>query len=45
MIFVILAAILAIIGIVQLFRGNILLGIVLLVAACAVGPGGWFIFD
>ena len=43
-IFVLLAFILAIAGIVQLFRGEILLGIVLFIAACAVGPGGWFIF-
>ena len=41
----ILAVILAIWGIVTLVRGQILWGILLLVAACAVGPGGWFIFD
>lgn len=40
----IIAVIIAIFGIVQLFRGSILAGIVLLVVACAVGPGGWSIF-
>jgi len=39
-----IAAVLAIIGIVQLFQGQILLGIILLVAACIVGPGGYSIF-
>ena len=39
-----IAAVLAVVGIVQLFQGQILLGIVLLVAACAVGPGGFSIF-
>ena len=40
----IIAAIIAIIGIVQLFQGQIILGIVLLVVACLVGPGGYSIF-
>jgi hypothetical protein len=40
----ILAAILVIVGIIQLLQGQIILGIVLLVAACLVGPGGYSIF-
>lgn len=40
----VIAVILAIIGIVQIFQGQMILGIVLLVAAAAVGPGGWSIF-
>lgn len=40
----ILAAIIAIIGVVQLFQGQILFGIVLLIAAALVGPGGYSIF-
>jgi hypothetical protein len=39
-----IAAILAIIGVVQLFQGEILLAIVLFIAACLVGPGGYSIF-
>lgn len=37
----IIAVILAVAGIVQLVQGQILWGIVLLVLACAIGPGGW----
>jgi len=40
----IIAVILAIVGIVQLFQGQILWGILLLVAACLVGPGGYSLF-
>lgn len=40
----ILAVIVAIIGIVQLFQGQIILGIVLLVVAALIGPGGYSIF-
>lgn len=39
-----LAVILVIAGIVQLFQGQIILGVVLLVIGFAVGPGGWSIF-
>ena len=39
-----LAVIIAVIGIVQLFQGQILFGILLLVVACLVGPGGYSIF-
>jgi hypothetical protein len=37
----IIAAILVIVGIVQLIQGQIILGIVLIVLACLVGPGGY----
>lgn len=40
----VLAAILAVVGVVQLLQGQIIFGIVLLVAACLVGPGGYSIF-
>ena len=40
----ILAAILAVVGVVQLLQGQIILGIVLIVAACLVGPGGYSVF-
>jgi len=40
----VIAVILAIIGIVQLLQGQLILGILLLVAAAAVGPGGWSVF-
>ena len=38
-------AVIAIIGIIQLFQGQIIFGIILLVVAAAVGPGGWSIFN
>lgn len=40
----ILAAVLVIVGIVQLIQGQIILGIVLIVAGCLVGPGGYSLF-
>ncbi len=40
----IVAVILAIVGVVQLLQGQIIFGIVLIVAACLVGPGGYSIF-
>ena len=40
----IIAAILVIVGIFQLITGDILLGIVLIVLGCLVGPGGYSIF-
>ena len=40
----IIAAILVIIGIVQLIQGQIILGLVLIVVGCLVGPGGYSIF-
>lgn len=41
---VVLAVILAIVGVVQLIQGQIILAIVLFIAAAAVGPGGYSIF-
>ncbi|MDT7544464.1 MAG: hypothetical protein QOE99_574 [Actinomycetota bacterium] len=40
----IVAVVLAIVGVVQLLQGQIILGLVLLVVACLVGPGGYSIF-
>ncbi len=40
-----IAAILVVVGIVQLFQGQIIFGIVLIVAACLVGPGGYSLFN
>lgn len=37
----VIAAILVVIGIVQLLQGQIILAIILFIAAAAVGPGGW----
>ena len=37
----VLAVIIAVVGVVQLLQGQVILGIVLLVVAAAVGPGGW----
>lgn len=39
-----LAVILAVVGVVQLLQGQIIFGLVLLVAAALVGPGGYSIF-
>ncbi|MFN0090708.1 MAG: GPGG-motif small membrane protein [Acidimicrobiales bacterium] len=39
-----MAVIIAIIGVVQLIQGQILFGILLLIAAAAVGPGGYSVF-
>jgi hypothetical protein len=44
MILWLIAVIVAIVGIVQLFQGQIILGIVLLIVACLIGPGGYSIF-
>ena len=41
----VLAAIIAIVGVVQLIQGQILFAIVLFVAACLVGPGGYSILN
>jgi len=40
----ILAVIIAIVGVVQLFQGQVLLAIGLFVVACLIGPGGYSIF-
>lgn len=41
---VLLAVILAVVGVVQLIQGQLILAIVLFVAAAVVGPGGYSIF-
>ena len=40
----VIAVILAIVGIVQLILGQVILAIILFIAAAAVGPGGWSVF-
>lgn len=40
-----IAAILVIVGIVQLFQGQFLFGVALIVIGCLVGPGGYSIFQ
>ena len=40
-----LAVIIGIAGIVSLFRGQILWGVILIILAFVVGPGGYSIFD
>ncbi len=40
-----IAVVIAVVGIVQLFQGQILFGIILLVVAALVGPGGYSIFS
>jgi len=40
----VIAAILVVVGIVQLIQGQIIFGIVLIVVGCLVGPGGYSIF-
>ena len=39
-----IAVVLVIIGIVQIVTGDVILGIVLIVVGCLVGPGGYSIF-
>jgi hypothetical protein len=39
------AVVLVVAGIVQLLQGQVILGIVLMVVGCLVGPGGYSIFD
>ena len=40
----IIAVVLAVVGVVQLLQGQILLGLVLVIGACLVGPGGYSLF-
>jgi hypothetical protein len=40
----VVAAILVIVGIVQLLQGQIMLGVALIVVGCLVGPGGYSVF-
>jgi hypothetical protein len=44
MILWLIAAVVAIIGVVQLFQGQIVFALVLFVVACLIGPGGYSIF-
>ena len=44
MLIFLLAVLVAAAGVVQLLQGQIILGIVLLIAAALVGPGGYSIF-
>ena len=39
-----IAVVIAIVGVVQLIQGQILFAIVLFVAACLIGPGGYSVF-
>lgn len=39
-----IAAALVIFGIVRVFQGEVLVGILLVVAGCLVGPGGYSLF-
>jgi hypothetical protein len=39
-----IAAVLVILGILRIVRGEVLLGIVLIIVGCLVGPGGYSIF-
>lgn len=41
----VLAVILGIIGIIVLLQGSIIFGIILLVLAAAIGPGGWSVLS
>ena len=41
----IIAAILVIVGIVQIFQGQVIFGIILIVLGCLVGPGGYSLFN
>jgi hypothetical protein len=41
----VIAAILVIVGIVQLFQGQVIFGIVLIIIGCLIGPGGVSIFN
>jgi multisubunit Na+/H+ antiporter MnhG subunit len=40
----VIAVILAIWGVLNILGGHLIWGILLIVLACAVGPGGWSIF-
>ena len=39
-----IAVVIALIGVVQLFQGQILFALLLFVVACLIGPGGYSIF-
>lgn len=40
----VIAVILAIVGVINVLQGDFLWGIILLVLAAAVGPGGWTVY-
>lgn len=40
----VIAAILVVVGIVQLLQGQIIFGVVLIIVGCLVGPGGYSFF-
>jgi hypothetical protein len=40
-----IAALLVVVGIVQLLQGQLIFGILLIVLGCAVGPGGYSVFN
>lgn len=40
-----IAAVLVVVGIVQLLQGQVIFGVLLIVAGCLVGPGGYSIFS
>jgi hypothetical protein len=44
MILWLVAVVVAILGVWRLIGGDILVGIILLVVAAAIGPGGWSLF-
>lgn len=39
-----IAVVLVVVGIVQLIQGQILFGVLLIIAGCLVGPGGYSLF-
>ena len=39
-----IAVVIALVGVVQLFQGQVLLAIALFVVACLIGPGGYSVF-
>lgn len=41
----VLAVVVALIGIVNILQGSILWGVILLILAAAIGPGGWSVFS
>ncbi len=41
----VIAAILVVVGIVQLFQGQIIFGVILIIVGCLVGPGGYSVFS
>jgi hypothetical protein len=39
-----IAAVIAVVGVVQLFQGQVLFALALFVVACLIGPGGYSVF-